>query len=169
METMATDFEEILGALSRASVDFVVVGGVAVVLQGHPRLTADLDLVVRLEESNARRAIDALAALQFRPRIPVPVEDFANPAERRRWADEKELVVLSLWSPTFPATDVDLFVEEPIPFGELQGRSSVVDLGDTEVAVASVDDLIAMKQRAGRPKDLEDVAELQKLRTIPKA
>jgi hypothetical protein len=41
-----TDFEQIFEALGQAGVRYVVVGGVAVVLHGHPRLTADRDLVV---------------------------------------------------------------------------------------------------------------------------
>ena len=49
-------------ALAKENVRYVVVGGVAVVLQGSPRFTADLDLVVWLDSENARRAISALAA-----------------------------------------------------------------------------------------------------------
>ncbi len=54
---------DILHALSGARVSFVVVGGVAVVLQGHPRMTADLDLVVDLSVDNVRRTVDVLEHL----------------------------------------------------------------------------------------------------------
>ncbi len=46
-----TLYEPVLAALDAAGVRFVVVGGVAVVLHGHPRMTADLDLVVDLTAS----------------------------------------------------------------------------------------------------------------------
>lgn len=55
-------FEEFLAYLAECGVRFVVVGGVAVVIHGHPRLTADIDLVIDLEAANARRAIGAHGA-----------------------------------------------------------------------------------------------------------
>ncbi len=159
-----TDFEVIFEALGRAQVDYVVVGGVAVVLQGHPRLTADLDLVVALEPANARRAMRTLGSLGYRPRAPVRAEDFADPEIRKRWIEEKGLAVFSLWSDRFPATEIDVFVSEPMPFDQLLARSTRAAIAGVDVAVAGLDDLISMKERVGRPKDVQDVIELKKLR-----
>jgi len=158
-----TDFEQIFEALARANVQYVIVGGVAVLLQGHPRFTADLDLVVALEPANALRAIQALDSLDYRPRAPVDAASFADPTVRRQWIEEKGLTVFSMWSTQFPATEVDIFVAEPMPFDQIWKNADKASVGDVEVAVASVPDLIAMKERAGRPKDLQDVAELRKL------
>ena len=158
-----TDFEQIFEALGRVGARYVVVGGVAVLLQGHPRFTADLDLVVGLEPSNVQQAIGALASLDYRPRAPVALDQFADAQARRDWIEQKGLTVFSLWSPRFPATDVDLFVAEPMPFDEMWRHADQVELGGTTVAVASIEDLVAMKQKAGRPKDLQDIAELRKL------
>ena len=141
----------------------MVVGGVAVVMQGHPRLTADLDLFVSLDEVNARRAVAAFATLGYRPRPPMDAMGFADAPTRQQWADEKGMVVLSLWSDRLPATEIDLFIREPLPFEDLWRRANKVLVGDVEVAVASIEDLIAMKQRVARPRDLDDVAELKKL------
>jgi predicted nucleotidyltransferase len=58
---MPGPIEHVLAALNDAGVRYLIVGGVAVVLHGHLRATADLDLVVRLEDDNARRAVEALA------------------------------------------------------------------------------------------------------------
>ena len=55
-------FEELLAYLDAADVRFVVVGGLAVVIHGHARLTVDIDLMLDLETENVRRAIDALTA-----------------------------------------------------------------------------------------------------------
>lgn len=158
-----TDFEQVFDRLGRAGVRYVVVGGVGVLLQGHPRFTADLDLVIGLDSANVRLAIDALVSLDYRPRAPVPLEQFADPVIRREWIEQKGLTVFSLWSPRLPATEVDLFVAEPMPFEDMWRRSDRVNVGGSEVAVASIDDLISMKQKAARPKDLQDIAELQKL------
>jgi len=161
---VAGDLERVLEALGRAEVRFLVVGGVAVVLHGHLRVTADLDLVVQLDEENVLRALRALEALGYRSRAPVPMRAFADPATRETWAREKGLTVFSLWSDRFPQLEVDLFASEPFEFGEAYARAARVPLGGLDVAVASLDDLIALKEAAGRPQDRADVEALRALR-----
>ena len=161
--TVASDFEIIFAALQQARVQYLVVGGVAVVLHGHARFTADLDLVVALDPSNSLAAVQALGALGYRPRAPVSATAFADPAMRAEWVRDKALTVLSFWSPEYPATEIDLFVEEPFPFVEAHQRATWADLGNVQIPVASIPDLIAIKRVAGRPKDLEDIRALQAL------
>jgi hypothetical protein len=68
-----TDFERIFSGLEARQVQYLVVGGVAVVLHGHPRFTADLDLVLLLDDSNIKAALGALAELEYRhPGGPFP-------------------------------------------------------------------------------------------------
>ena len=74
----AGDFERVFAALEARGVRYLVVGGVAVVLHGHPRFTADLDLVLALDPQNLASAIAALEGLGLRPRAPVRLADFAN-------------------------------------------------------------------------------------------
>src|SRR5262245_41439163 len=123
-----SDFETIFAALETAKARYLVVGGVAVVMHGLPRFTADLDLVLALDELNVKAAMNALGRHGYRPRAPVPAEDFANAEIRRTWIADKGLTVFSLWSPEHPATEIDLFVEEPFPFDEAYARALHVDL-----------------------------------------
>lgn len=157
---MASDFEIIFKALADANVRYLTVGGVAVVLHGSARFTADLDLVIDLEPENLRVALGALAALGYRPRAPVQLLDFADPTKREDWIVNKGLTVFSLWSSRYPATEVDLFVQHPFPFEEAFRRAVRADLGVATALVVAKDDLIAMKAAVGRPKDLEDVRTL---------
>jgi Nucleotidyl transferase AbiEii toxin, Type IV TA system len=138
-----------------------VVGGVAVVLHGHPRFTADLDLVLALDPDNLARALPTLEALGYRPRAPVSLAQFADPVQRQLWIDEKSKTVFSLWSPQLPATEIDLFAAEPLPFEAAYRRALRADLGTATATVASLTDLIALKRRAGRPQDLADIAALE--------
>jgi predicted nucleotidyltransferase len=156
-------FEPVIRALEHAGVRYVVVGGLAVVLHGHARLTADVDLAVDLMPEAAERAIEALTAIGLRPRAPVRAEEFADPVARSRWRSEKNMHVLSLWDPDRPMRVVDLFVENPVEFDDLWMRSEVAQLSTTRVRFASIADLIAMKERAGRPQDLEDIDALQEI------
>jgi hypothetical protein len=154
-------FEPIFDALNRAGVRYVVVGGVAVVLHGVARLTADLDLAVDLTPPEARKAIDALVACGFRSRLPVDPRQFADPAVRATWAREKAMRVFPLWDPTNPLCLIDLFVENPVRFDELWEHSVMLDVGSTAVRVASIPDLIRLKRMAARPQDLIDIADLE--------
>jgi hypothetical protein len=156
----AGDFERVFLALEERGARYLVVGGVAVVLHGHPRFTADLDLVLALDPLNVASAITALGSLGFRPRAPVRLSDFAIAETRQTWISEKGMVVLSLWSPELPGTEVDLFASEPFPFDAAYARALRADLGTTTVTVAGIDDLIALKRAAGRPQDLADIESL---------
>jgi hypothetical protein len=153
-------FEPILAVLNRAEARYVVVGGVATVLHGFARLTADIDIVVDLDSAEALKAISALVSIGLRPRAPVKAEAFADESQRRAWIQDKGMRVFSLWDPTTPMREVDLFVENPIPFSELWARSEVVALGTTNARIASIADLIALKRLANRPLDLQDIEAL---------
>ncbi len=154
-------FEPIFRALDEAGVRYVVVGGVAVVLHGHARLTADLDLAVDLAPQPAAAAIRVLQKLGFRPRLPVEALDFADPEVRRRWIEEKGMTVFSMWDPGDPTRAVDLFVDDPVPFHELWGRSVVVELDSSAPRIAAIPDLIRMKEVANRPLDRYDIEALE--------
>lgn len=163
---MENELLGILTSLAGARVRFLVVGGVAVVLQGHPRFTADLDLVLDLDRDNAVKALQILASSGFRPRPPVPLLSFADAEVRRSWIDEKRLTVFSLWSPEAPGTEIDLFVEEPFDFATAYARADFVALGGVSVPVLSIPDLVALKRSVARPKDLEDADALEEIARI---
>lgn len=158
-----TEIERVLRALEEAGVRYLVVGGVAVVLHGHPRFTADLDLAVALDAANVRRVFETLAGLGYRPRVPVSAAELADPVERCRLVSEKGMTVLSFASPELPMTEIDVFADLPFDFDETHARAARVELGDGVVHVASIRDVIAMKRRVGRSKDLEDAVVLERL------
>lgn len=160
---MLGDIERVLEVLNSAEVRYLVVGGVAVVLHGHLRTTADLDLVVQLERDNILKAMRALAGLGYRPRAPVAAEAFADEDLRESWVREKGLTVFSLWSSRAPTLEVALFVREPFGFADVYARALKVPLEKTFAWVISLPDLIALKNQTRRPQDLEDIQALEAL------
>ncbi|MBZ5638171.1 MAG: nucleotidyltransferase [Acidobacteriia bacterium] len=161
---MVGDIEHVLQALNDAQVRYVIAGGVAVVLHGHLRTTADLDLALRLDTENVLRAVRALSELGYRPRAPVSAESFADEETRSRWVREQGLTVFSLWSSRFPTLELDLFAVLPFNFEDVYSRALRVPLERTEAVVMALDDLIALKRQAGRPVDQEDIRALEALR-----
>lgn len=158
---------DLLAALDRAEVDTVVVGGVAVVLRGHVRMTVDLDLALDLAADNVLAVLEVLRDAGLVPRLPVPAEQFADPDVRRSWVEERNLVAFTLHDVNDPFREVDLLATTPIPFAELRQQADLLDVDGVPVRVASVEHLIAMKRASGRPQDLADADALSRLADPP--
>lgn len=160
---MIGSFERVLHVLEEAQVRYMVVGGVAVVLHGHLRATADIDVLLDFEPTNTRKAVEAFRSAGFKPRAPVPLESFADTESRRRLAIDKGMVVFSLWHPDIRGLEVDLFIEEPKQMADAWDRRLQVTVGEITVSIPSLADLIRMKRAVARPQDLADVAALETL------
>src|SRR5690606_10294536 len=159
---------QIFSALNDAQVDYVVVGGLAVILHGYLRATADLGLAIGLSPDNAARGMRALASIGLQPRLPVAMDDFADVGKREDWLRNRNMLVFPLWDPKNPLRSVDVFIDEPIAFDDVLAEAAVKDLDGLKVPVASIAHLIEMKQRAGRPRDLEDIKKLRQIRAAGK-
>jgi hypothetical protein len=145
----------ILATLASQDVDFVVIGGLAAVAHGSRRMTRDIDIVVRPDDDNLARleaALTELGAVQLLPTAEAPV----TPADIAMIALGTTLHTRS------PAGRLDV-VGAPAgaaPYAELARRAMATQIGSVEVRIAGLDDLIAMKRAAGRPLDLQDIADI---------
>ena len=147
------DAEQILQALAESSVDYVLVGGLAVQTHGHMRTTVDVDIFPRPEPANLGRLAEALNVLDAR---------VLNPGHQGEEVDAAMLPRATLWQFATRHGAIDVLHEAPgaPPYDELRERALEIRLGDTTIAVAGRDDLINMKRASGRPVDLDDVAAL---------
>jgi predicted nucleotidyltransferase len=152
------DVEKALRILSEADVEFIVAGGVAGTLLGSARLTMDLDVVYRRSPENLARLVTALAPHR-------PYLRGAPPGLPFRWDVETISRGLNFTLVT-AVGDLDLL-------GELTGGGGYDDLLPRSVAISAhglslrvlgLDALIHVKRAAGRPKDLEAIAELEVIR-----
>lgn len=156
---------KIFAGLNDARVRYLVAGGLAVVAHGYVRFTADIDLFIQLERSNLINAMTVFRDLGYIPRAPVNIMDFADDAMREAWLREKNVKVFSLWHPNAPATEVDVFMEPPLEFESAFSRAVLFAFDDDlSVPVVGIDDLIDMKQAANRPKDIDDIRQLRKVK-----
>ena len=157
--------EALFKALNEGNVRYLVAGGLAVVAHGYLRLTADIDIILDMDPGNLKKAMKVFESFGYRPRAPVILKDFVDQAKRSSWIREKGLSVFSLWSPDHPATEIDLFVEEPVPFEEAYKACMRLEVaGGVEATVVSLDDLIVLKRKAGRARDLDDIEKLETLK-----
>ena len=154
--------ETIFNAFNHAGVRYIVAGGIAVNIHGYQRMTSDLDLVVQLDAANIKNAMNTLNQLGYQPLIPIDSNDFANPDKRKIWIETKNMQVLSLQSEQFPETTVDIFVTEPFDFDKEYTTAKTAELTpEISFNIVSIPTLIAMKQKAARPRDIDDIQHLQ--------
>ena len=79
-----TYYSELFAAFEKAKIRYLVVGGVAVVLHGFLRATADLDLIIALDPENVEKFLRLMKELGYKPRVPVSIDDFASPEQRKK-------------------------------------------------------------------------------------
>jgi hypothetical protein len=154
------DVREILQRLVAAGVDFVVIGGVAVLLQGYPRFTRDLDIAFAPDAANLKALSGVLVGLEARLR---DVED-----EVPFVPDQRTLAGIELLTLQTSAGWLDVQRRTPgvESYDRLRQGADRVDMDGFAVLVAGADDLIAMKRAAGRPIDQIDIAALEVIKRL---
>jgi len=142
------DVENLLRLLKEHKVRFVIIGATAFPIHGYSRATLDIDLFIEPNEANIRRAHEALKSFGYDVSN-ITINDLLT---------KKVLIRQYLVE-----TDIHPFVKG-ISFDRVWTNKVKAKFGDTFVWFASLDDLIRMKQAAGRPKDAEDLKFLRKLK-----
>ncbi len=150
----------LLAHLTARGVDFVVIGGIAVTLYGSERNTFDLDIRPAVDPTN----LDALgrALIEVDARLRGVDEDVPFVPDGRTL---RSVEILTL-STSLGPLDVLMRPDGAPPYDRMRSRATRVDLGETAVLVASIEDLIDMKTSAGRSKDLEDVERLEAIKRL---
>ena len=156
-------YEEVFRKLTDREVKYAVAGGVALVLHGVVRLTADLDLIVELSTENLRKFTRAINELGYKPKSPVSAEDFIDPRNRKAWKEEKGMEVFSFYHPKMLMNLIDVFVNEPIGFNEIESEIVIFKARDIKIPVISKKHLKALKRKANRPQDIADIEALEEI------
>jgi hypothetical protein len=145
----------LLERLTEGGVDFVIVGGVAVIMQASPRFTKDLDICYDLAQENLDRLGAVLVGLEAKLRT---VDEDLPFVPDGRTLGQTQILTL-----TTPNGGIDLLVEpDGAPsYAVLRRHASEADIEGIVVRIASIDDLLAMKRAAGRPQDLIDIESLE--------
>jgi predicted nucleotidyltransferase len=150
-----TRLERIADLLQRHQVEFIVIGGQAEYIFGSPRITYDVDLCYRRTPENLARLAIALRELKVSLR--------GAPRDLPIILDARALALGSNYTFVTPEDgDLDLlgYVEPLGDFERLDKTASTYQVGDLQLRVIDLDDLIRIKQHIGRPKDRESLYQL---------
>jgi predicted nucleotidyltransferase len=142
------DVEGLLKSLKEHKVRFVIIGATAFPVHGYSRATLDIDLFIEPTPRNAERTRDALIAFGY-DMSDISVDDLLT----------KKLLIRQ----HVVETDIHPFVKGTT-FERVWANKVKARFGRTFVWFASLDDLIEMKEAAGRPKDKEDLKFLRQLK-----
>jgi predicted nucleotidyltransferase len=144
--------EEVLQALQECGLEAIIVGSVAALLQGAPIATEDMDILVRDTPRNREKLTQLEARLGHR-------------------AVQISPLTRTLRIPT-PRAHLDILFDEVsgnLRFERLRARGVQIPLGDFTARVATLEDVIASKEAAGRPKDLAQLPVLRDALSLRRA
>ncbi|MGC2457339.1 MAG: hypothetical protein WA435_05050 [Gallionellaceae bacterium] len=159
-------YVDLFSALSRHKVDYLLIGGLAVSLHGVERATMDVDITVAMNPDNLASLVEAARELRLTPVLPVPLEALNDLELLKRWRTERHLEAFALHAPELAGVTVDVLLFPPVEFDGMTHRAVVFNVASTPIRVASIDDLISLKQAVGRPIDLADIEHLQRIKTL---
>jgi hypothetical protein len=173
------DVNVLVGALERHGVEYLVVGGVAATAHGAQRLTKGLDCLPRREPKNLNRLAAAMRELGARLRVGRTSDEEAKAllvqldgrvhlkCLRGPWGPMLAVSELTTWRTD--AGDFDVLADIPssdgrrVGYEELADRAVVVQVDQSTIRIASLEDIIASKEWANRPKDHEALPELHEI------
>ncbi len=145
-------------SLEKRKVDYAIAGGYAVALHGAVRGTVDIDIVLRWTKKNLFVAEAALGDVGLQSRLPLKgdaVFDF-----REEYIKNRNLLAWNFVNISNPTESVDIILTEDLRNMKIKNIRS----GNMTLRVISIEDLIKMKQKSGRPQDLEDIKALRSLK-----
>ena len=142
------DFSEFVGLLQKHEVEYLIVGGYAVSIHGHPRYTGDMDVWLNQSVENARKIVQCIEEFGFAS-FNLKEEDFTK-------AD----TVIQLG---YPPLRIDLLTDiDGVSFTSAFENKKVVEMEGLQINFIGYKELIENKRASGRLKDLDDIDNLSK-------
>lgn len=149
-------FDEALELLTRHGVEFIVVDGIAAILQGSPLTTQDVDVLYQTGQANLRRLAGALDEMDAA---------YADPAGRTLHPDVDRLTStrVHLLNTRYGRVDLMRTVGHDLTYEELLDRTRELEIGASLVRVLELEAIIETKEQADRPKDRYQLPFLRQL------
>ena len=161
------EIEDIVAVLAKHEVTYLLCGGFAVSLYATPRITADIDILLHFEHENVQRFMAAIDELQYKNQLPLQFEVLVDEETRRKYIAERNLIAYSFYSTLRGRMTLDVLVDVPIPFEELWQRKQIrTSENGYPVQLIGREDLIRLKEYAGREQDKADIILLSRVQNF---
>ena len=121
-----------------------------------------MDLMLAMDKENVLKFAEAMNELGLKPKVPVRAEDLADPENVKQWKKEKNMIVFSFIHPDNPYILIDIMTTNPLDFEEAYKKRIVKSAWGIDISVVSKEDLIKLKEIAGRAQDMSDIEALKK-------
>ncbi len=144
------DFRDFLKALNDQDVKYIMVGGMAVILHGHARVTGDMDIWVERSTENYKKLVRSFRQFGM-PLFDMTEEKFLNVAETDVFSFGRNPVGIDIMTAV-----------KGLDFDETYSLSAIYDDYGLPIRMIHINHLIEAKKAAGRLKDLDDINQLQK-------
>jgi len=155
---------EVFNALYLAKVKYLVVGGLAVNLHGVPRITYDIDIIISTDRNNVLKLNKVLNNLGYIPRLPINPNDIADNKILKDWIENRNLKAFSFYHKKDNYKIIDIVLVHPLNFNDAFKNKIVKNVKNIEIYLASINDVVKMKEFSGRPQDLSDIIKLNKIK-----
>lgn len=159
-------YKKIFQAFEKEKIQYLTVGGVAVNLYGYSRFTGDIDVLLALDKGNLAKVDKVMGKMGYVRRLPIEVQELNNKNNVKKWIKEKGMTAYTYISDKTPQLDLDILVDYSCSFDKFFKRKTVMEIWGMKIPVVALSDLIAMKKKAGRDKDLLDLKALLELKTL---
>ncbi len=157
---------DLFGKLQEFEVEYLLIGGLAVSLHGVERSTMDIGITVAMQSANLDKLIACAESLKLKPVLPVPLNSLLDITLLKQWHKEKNLQAFALRTEEIAGVTLDILLFPPVGFADMQQRAVRFTVGHTQIKVAAIEDLISLKQSAGREIDLSDIKHLKKIQSL---
>ena len=141
----------------RNKVRYLICGGLAMNVYGIPRMTADIDLLLDFEIDNLKAFEKVLNSLGYTSLLPIDIKSLNNISERKNLREEKNLVAFSYYNHQSNQMAIDVLIDIPFSFEAMYERRVIRKSSDYEINLTSVNDMIKLKELAGRSQDISDI------------
>lgn len=135
-------------------------------LLGYPRFTGDIDILLALNAANLERMSVLMKLMGYERRLPISVEELGDEKKALQLIREKNLIAYTFSNPKEPEFGIDVIVGESLNFQVYHDHCQQIVVWDIAIPVISIDDLIDMKRKANRQKDIEDLQALLELKGL---
>lgn len=157
---------DVLTEFYKEEIRYLIVGGVSVNLHGVPRVTQDIDFILAPDEENILKVMKILRNLEYIPTLPVDPKGLTVPSQVTQWINEKNMIAFSFHHKTDNYKVIDIVISHNLDFEQAYRNVIIKQVGDINIYVATIDDIIKMKQITGREQDRSDIELLTKVKKI---